>query len=149
MRHQVSISEEPSRHEAVIIPFPTAGFTDDDRTDPDCRHELRTHGKYGLIACDACGMVEWMGVDGPVDPAEALAALFGTFDLVDRLESVRAPGPYVLAYRPPRTRRRALGVIPVQGWWPAGTDLWVASDGELLLLATRNRLMVENLTREA
>lgn len=114
-----------------------------------CNHELATHGRYGVIACPACGLVEWFGPQGPVDPAEAMAALFGSFDLIATVPSVGAPAPSVLAYRPGPNRRRALGILPRHCWLAAGYRLWLATDGAVLLLATTDELMIHNLTRGA
>lgn len=117
---------------------------------PDCDHALRAHGRTGVIACSACGLVEWFGPSGrPLDPAEGLAALFGSFDLIGAVPAVGAPARRVLAYRPPRGGRGALAVLPAGSWMRGGPDLWVATDGAVLLLATPDDLMVENLTRGA
>lgn len=116
----------------------------------DCDHELRTHGRIGIIACATCGLVEWFGTGGrPIDPAEGMAALFGSFDLIGAVAAVGAPARRVLAYRPPRSGRNAVNVLPVHCWLAAGPDLWVATDGQCLLLATPDDLMVANLTRGA
>ncbi|MGA7270880.1 MAG: hypothetical protein WB239_07390 [Acidimicrobiia bacterium] len=114
-----------------------------------CNHELAIHGRYGVIACAACGLVEWFGPQGVVDPAEAVAALFGSFDLIGSVPSVGAPSRSVLAYKPGAARRRALGILPRHCWLGAGPQLWLATDGEVLLLATPDELMVHNLTRGA
>ncbi|HJR92338.1 MAG TPA: hypothetical protein VJ938_07855 [Acidimicrobiia bacterium] len=116
----------------------------------DCDHELRTHGRTGVIACAACGMVEWFGLGGrPLDPAEAMAALFGAYDLIGPVAAVGAPARRILAYRPNRGGKAALALLPRGGWLQAGPHLWLATDGESLLLATPDELMVENLTRGA
>lgn len=115
----------------------------------DCDHTLRSHGRYGVIACARCAMAEWFGPLGPVDPAEAMAALFGSFNLIDQVSAVGAPARSVLAYKPSRSKRSALSVLPHQTWFPSSPDLWIATDGDLLFLATSNQLMVDNLTRGA
>ena len=116
----------------------------------DCDHQLRTHGRTGVIACGGCGMVEWFGTGGrPLDPAEALAALYGSYDLVGPMPAIAAPARRVLAYRPNRGGKTALGVLPPGTWLRAGARLWLATEGEMLLLATPDDLMIENLTRGA
>lgn len=115
----------------------------------DCDHELKTHGRVGLVACGTCGLVEWFGPDGPIDPAEGMAALFGTYDLVGPMPAVGAPAETVLAYRPDRGKRGALRVLPSESWLRAAPELWLATDGSVLLLATPDPLMVDNLTRGA
>ncbi len=118
-------------------------------TGTTCTHEMRTRGRTGVIACAACGLLEFFGPGGALDPAEGVAALFGDYDLVARLPSVGAPGRTVLAYRPARGKRGSLEVLPPAVWLCAGPRLWLASDGDLLLLATSDELLVDNLTREA
>ncbi|CAN5753570.1 hypothetical protein BH23ACT5_BH23ACT5_22710 [soil metagenome] len=122
-------------------------------TSPDptgvCDHRLRTWGQTGVIACSDCGLVEWFGTSGPIDSAEAMAALFGSFDLIGSMPAIGAPAEQVLAYRPTRARRGALSVLPAKTWLQAGPDLWLATDGATLLLASPNQLMVDNLTRGA
>jgi hypothetical protein len=116
----------------------------------DCDHQLRTHGRTGVIACAGCGLVEWFGAGGrPVDSAEAMAALFGSYDLIGPVPAVAAPARRVLAYRPNRGGKAALQLLPPRSWLHAGPQLWLATEGELLLLATPDELMVENLTRGA
>ena len=116
----------------------------------DCDHELRTHGRVGVIACAECGLVEWFGPHGGmIDPAEGVAALYGTYDLIGPMPAVGAPAASVLAYRPPRGRKAALDLLPMASWLRLAPDLWVATDGDVLLLATPDPLMVDNLTRGA
>lgn len=116
----------------------------------DCDHELKTHGRIGVIACAQCGLVEWFGARGMIlDPAEGVAALFGSFDLIGPMRAVGAPADRVLAYRPGRGKKAALGVLPAHSWLRPAPDLWLATDGEILLLATPDPLMVDNLTRGA
>lgn len=116
---------------------------------PDCQHALHSHGHFGLVACEDCGLVEWFGPTGPIDPAEAIAGLFGSYELIGPVPAVGAPARSVLAYRPARARRAALDILPLQRWLAASPDVWVATDGQALLLATSNDLMVHNLTRGA
>lgn len=115
----------------------------------ECRHHVRFSGRTGVVACAACGLLEFFGAAGPLDPAEGVAALFGNYDLIGQVPAVGAPADRVLAYRPARGRKAALALLPVGCWMRVSDELWLASDGSVLLLATPNRLMVENLTRGA
>lgn len=114
-----------------------------------CRHEPRHWGRTSVVACAACGLVEFFGPAGAIDPAEGMAALFGTYDLIGSLPAVGAPAPVVLAYRPSRGKKAALDSLPSGCWLRVGTELWVAAGDGVLVLATPDRLMVENLTRGA
>lgn len=103
-----------------------------------------------MAACADCGRVDWLSDEGPVDPAEAMAALFGSFDLVGSMEALGAPSPEVLVYAPPSARkRRHLDSLPRRVWLKSGPHLWMSTDGDVLLLATTQRLLFENLTRGA
>lgn len=114
-----------------------------------CRHEMKHWGRTAVVACGSCGLLQFFGPRGLLDPAEGMAALFGNYDLVGPLPAVGAPASRVLAYRPNRARRGALALLPIGGWLLVGEQLWVASDGQALLLATPNELMVDNLIRGA
>lgn len=114
-----------------------------------CRHEPRHWGRTSVVACGTCGLVQFFSPEGPLDPAEGMAALFGSYDLIGSLSAVGAPAPYVLAYRPSRGKKGALGMLPPGTWLQVGGALWVAAREGVLLLATSDRLMVENLTRGA
>lgn len=119
-------------------------------TSPEgCDHELRTWGRTGVIACPECGLVEWFGTRGPIDPAEGMAALFGSYDLIGPMPAVGAPTDDVLAYRPSRGRRGALDVLPRGAWMRATSDIWLATDGLVLLLGSPDRLLMANLTEGA
>ena len=99
-----------------------------------------------VLACESCGNVDWLAGDDPIDPAQAMAALFGSFSLVGRLPAIGAPAEVVLAYRAPSShKRRTLDALPRRAWLNVGPDLWLAHDGESLLLATPHRLLLENL----
>lgn len=103
-----------------------------------------------MAACEECAQIDWFSDVGPVDHAEAMAALFGSYDLVGPLDALGAPAPRVLAYHPPSGRkRRHLDVLPKHVWLKAGPHIWMAHDGETLLLATTQPLLFENLTRGA
>lgn len=114
-----------------------------------CRHQPGTYGRTSVVACGECGLLEFFGAGGLLDPAEGVAALFGNYDLVGPMAAVGAPARRVLVYRPPMGRKGALGVLPEGVWLRAGADLWIASDRRTLMLATSNELLVDNLTRGA
>lgn len=112
-----------------------------------CEHEPVWVGRIAVTACEDCGTVEWLSDRGVVDHAEAMAALYGSYDLVGTLDALGAPSSEVLVYAPPSSRkRRHLDALPRHAWLKAGPHLWMSTDGEVLLLATTQRLMFENLT---
>lgn len=115
-----------------------------------CEHVPTWMGRVAVTACPDCGEVGWLSDQGPIDPAEGLAYLFGNYDLVDHLDLLGGPAPTALAYAPPSARkRRNLDVFPKHVWLRVGPQLWLSHDGEVLLLATTQRLLIENLTRGA
>ena len=112
-----------------------------------CEHKPVWVGRIAVAACEDCGQVDWLSNEGPVDHAEAMAALFGSYDLAGTMEALGAPSSEVLVYTPPSARkRRHLDALPRRAWLKAGPRLWMSTDGEVLLLATTQRLMFENLT---
>ena len=115
-----------------------------------CEHVPTWVGRVAVAACEQCGQVEWLSDAGKIDHAEAMAAVFGSFDLVGTMDALGAPSPEVLVYAPPSTRkRRHLDALPRRVWLKAGPRLWMSTDGDVLLLATTERLRFENLTRGA
>lgn len=115
-----------------------------------CEHNPVWVGRIAVAACQACARVDWFSADGPIDAAEALAALFGSYDLLGPLDALAAPAARVLAYAPDSARKRkALDSLPRRVWLKAGPHLWLSHDGELLLLATTQRLLFENIIRGA
>ncbi|MFP3915288.1 MAG: hypothetical protein ACLFWM_10460 [Actinomycetota bacterium] len=128
---------------------PTDNSPPDIRAPYECRHEPRPFGRISVIACGSCGVIQFLGPAGAIDPAEGMAALFGDYDLIGPMPAIGAPAPVVLAYRPNRVKRGALGLLPPGCWLRVESELWVASGGGVLLLATPDRLMVHNLTRGA
>lgn len=124
-------------------PAPTLSLMDENTW---CEHKPVWVGRIAVAACDECGRVEWLSDEGPVDHTEAMAALFGGFDLAGTMEALGAPSPEVLVYTPPSSRkRRHLDALPRRAWLKAGPHLWMSTDGEVLLLATTQRLLFENL----
>lgn len=115
-----------------------------------CDHKPVWIGQVALSACARCHRVDWLSESGPIDHAEAMAAVFGTFDLVGSMDALGAPAPKVLAYAPPsKGKRRHLDALPARTWLKAGPQLWLSHDGELLLLATTRKLLFDNVHRGA
>ncbi len=115
-----------------------------------CEHLPVWMGRIAVVPCADCGQVEWFSRTGPVDPAEAMAALYGSYDLIGPIDALGAPTPKVLAYRPPSGRKRAnLDALPSRVWLKAGPHLWMSHDGEVLLLAPTRKIEFANLTRRA
>lgn len=120
-----------------------------DRTSFDCRHLPVGLAGMSVVACADCGMVQWFGPSGPMDPAEAMTRAFGQYDLVGRLPVVRGPAAWVLLYRPPGRRLRShLAAFQPGVWFRVDDELWLCHDGEMLLLAPSDPLLAANLTRE-
>lgn len=112
-----------------------------------CEHKPVWVGRIAVAACEECGQVDWLSDTGPIDHAEAMAALFGSYDLDGTMDALGAPSSEVLVYRPPSARkRRHLDALPRRAWLKAGPHLWMSTDGDVLLLATTQRLTFENLT---
>lgn len=115
-----------------------------------CEHKPVWVDGIAVASCADCERVDWFSNSGPVDPSEAMAALFGSYDLIGPLDAAGSPSPYVLAYAPPSKRRRKnLEALPRRVWLKAGPRLWMSHDGEVLLLCTSERQLFENLTRGA
>jgi hypothetical protein len=115
-----------------------------------CEHKPTWVGRIAVAACAECGRVDWFSDEGPVDHAEAMATLFGSYDLMGTMQALGAPSRQVLVYSPPSSRkRRHLDSLPRGAWLKAGPQLWMSTDGEVLLLATTQQLLFENLTRGA
>lgn len=115
-----------------------------------CEHKPVWVGRIAVAACGDCGRVDWLSDQGALDAAEAMAALFGSYDLVGPIDALGAPASEVLVYAPPSARkRRNLDALPRRVWLKAGPHLWMSTDGEVLLLAPTQRLLFENLTRGA
>lgn len=115
-----------------------------------CEHQPTWVGRVAVTACADCGRVDWFSDTGPLDAAEGMAYLFGSYDLVDHLDALAAPAPTVLVYAPPSARkRRNLDALPKQVWLKVGPSLWLSHDSRTLLLATNQQLLIDNLTRGA
>lgn len=112
----------------------------------ECRMQTRRHGRFETATCRECGSVEWFENGRPVVADVAMAALFGDFDLVSRLDAVSAPGPEVLLYRPTAAGRRVLGVLPPHRWLEVAPSLHASHDGSHLLLSPTDPVLTTNLT---
>lgn len=131
--------------------YPTSTFsTMDTTTSERCEHKPVWVGRIAVAACADCRQVDWFSSEGPIDHAEAMAALFGSYDLMGSLDALGAPAPRVLAYSSPSARkRRHLAALPRRVWLKAGPHLWLSHDGDVLLLATTRQLLFDNMTRGA
>jgi hypothetical protein len=116
-----------------------------------CRNHRRVEtGNVIVVACEVCRRVEWFDQHGEIDPAEGVASLFGSYELVGTLDAVGSPAPEVLVYAPPSKKTRLhLDAFPKHVWVKAAPDLWLTHSGEELMLATNHRILFENLTRGA
>jgi hypothetical protein len=113
-----------------------------------CRHLPVEVAGLSVVACAECGTVQWFGPSGPLDPAEAMTRVFGQYDLVGRLPSLRGPADWVLVYRPPGRRMRSyLAAFQPGVWFRVDDELWLCHDGEMLLLAPSDPLLAANLAR--
>lgn len=141
--------ERDYRESGAKVSHPSPTLSDMD-TNQWCEHKPVWVGRVAVAACADCGAVEWLSDRGAVDHAEAMAVLFGSYDLAGSIEALGAPSPEVLVYVPPSARkRRNLDALPRRAWLEAGPQLWMSTDGEVLLLATTRRLLFENLNRGA
>lgn len=115
-----------------------------------CLHDRIMMGGVVADVCPQTGTARWLdGADHDLDPAVALARLFGSFDLVAALDGIGAPGPTVLAYRPDSRRgRAAMRALPLRRWIEAAPKLWVTHDGERLLMAPTDPVLADNLVRD-
>ncbi|MEA1903010.1 MAG: hypothetical protein U9N56_05725 [Actinomycetota bacterium] len=119
-------------------------------TSESCEHKPVWVDTIAVAACGDCGRVDWFSNEGPIDHAEAIAALYGSYDLAGPLDALGAPSDRVLVYLPPsRRKRKSLDALPKNVWLKAGPRLWMSHDGEVLLLATNQPMLFENLLRGA
>lgn len=108
---------------------------------PRCRYETRRHGDIETATCETCASVEWFRSGRPISGDVAMAALFGEYDLVGRLDAVNAPGLEVLLYRPAPGHRRALDLLPENRWLEVAPSLHASHDGSMLLLSVSEHLV--------
>ncbi len=115
--------------------------------------DSHTHDAFdvsGLHAelCAVDGSVAWSDNGCELDGMEAVARLFGSFELVGRLDAITAPGPAVFVYLPGSMRGRArLRSVPTHEWMEVAPELWAMSDGAALLLSPTDPLLAFNLAR--
>lgn len=122
-----------------VLVFPTPANT--------CTHETFTWRDIELSVCPVDGSAEWSELGDGIDGAEAMAILFGNFDLVGALPSIGSPGGTVLVYSPDRSGRSRLGVFPENRWFEGSPGLWFSHDGERLLLSPSDARVADNLIR--
>ena len=102
----------------------------------DCRHELTPLGAVSVVACATCESVQFWGTEGPLDQAEGVARVFGSFTMRDSFRALGAPGPEAMVYdAPDRAGRRALAAFPPHVWLEAQPNLWMSTDGTHLVLS--------------
>ena len=100
------------------------------------RHKTEMYEGLAVVACENCRELSFSDSQGPVAGRVGLARLFGDFDLVSALGALGAPAKEVLAYRPPNARARKIFRLISETVWLQGADgLWLAHDGEFLLIA--------------
>ena len=103
-----------------------------------------------VVGCADCGEVNWLSEDGAIDPSEAMARVFGTYELSGSIDALGGPAAKALVYEAPSSRkRRHLDAFPKHTWLRCGRELWMSTDGVHLLLATPHRVMFDNLMRGA
>lgn len=122
-----------------LLVFPTTTNT--------CAHETFTWRDLGLSVCPLDGSAEWTELGDPIDGAEAMAILFGNFDLVGALPSIGSPGGTVLVYSPDRSGRSRLAAFPESRWFEGSPGLWFSHDGEHLLLSPEDARIADDLIR--
>lgn len=113
-----------------------------------CRHERLAIGPLVADVCHEAGTVDWSEGDDPVDPAAAVARLFGDFDLRAAAPALHAPGSVVIVCTPAtRTGGRTLEAVPSDRWLEAMPSLWMRAAGRSLLLSATDPLLSGRLLR--
>ena len=122
----------------------------DTRPSRSCVHDRYLVGRFVADVCPDSLEVTWRDSNNDeVDPALALAGLFGSFDLEAALDGIHAPSDTILVYRPDsRKGRAAMEAIPVRQWLLAAPGLWLTQDGSRLLLAPTDPQLAANLSRD-
>lgn len=114
-----------------------------------CRHDLLPVGRLRAEVCPE-GPVAWFDGGEEIDPAVALAQLFGQFDLVSAVDGIGSPGPTVFVYRPDGRRgRSALRDLPAGGWVEGAPGLWIGRDDRHLLICPSDPVLAANLLRRS
>ena len=112
-----------------------------------CRHVRHRWRNIELSICAEDASSAWTEDGEEIDGANAMAILFGDFDLTGCLDGVGAPGAAVLVYSPGRRGHERMISFPRHEWLEATPGLWFTHDGRHLLLSPSDPLMAENLTR--
>lgn len=123
---------------STVITFPSS---------PTCEHVTYGWRNVVLSICPDDESSEWTEDGETIDGAEAMAILFGSFDLTGCLASISAPSQTVFVYRPGRTAKSRLEAFPVNTWLPGAAGLFFSHDGTNLLLAPTDPQLVANLSR--
>jgi hypothetical protein len=138
-----------------ILDFPTGASPERSptrigghRPDPvpgSCVHERAMVGRLEVEICSR-GDLAWYDRGEEIDPAVAMAHLFGQFDLVSSFDGLRTPGPTVFVYRPDGRRgRQAMRDLPAARWLQAAPELWITRDEHHLLLCPSDPVLAANL----
>lgn len=112
-----------------------------------CAHETFTWRDLTLSVCPVESSTEWSELGDTIDGTEAMAILFGNFDLVGALRSIGSPGGTVLVYSPDRSGRSRLGAFPQNRWLEGSPGLWFSHDGNHLLLSPSDPRIADDLIR--
>ncbi|NND83543.1 MAG: hypothetical protein HKN46_00170 [Acidimicrobiia bacterium] len=116
----------------------------------ECRHELQSVGAVSVMACATCASVQFWDDRGPLDRAEGVAQVFGSFSMRTTLPALGAPGPEAMVYDPPnRAGRKVLEVFPAHVWLEAQPGLWMSTDGDHLVLSPSDPTVSHHLGRGA
>lgn len=116
----------------------------------ECRHALRPIGDISVVACADCASVRFWDADGPLDTAEGVARVFGSFAMRTSLPALGAPGRTAMVYdAPDAAGLRALAALPTGAWLAAQPGLWLGTDGTHLLLSPSDPTIDQHLGRGA
>ncbi len=128
----------------------TAVLDFDRRARDACMHERIDVAGLTLDLCPDTAEAHWLSSDlESLEPADALALLFGSFDLKASLAGLDAPGEAVLIYRPDSRRgKQAMRSLPFRRWIHAAPGLWLTQDGDHLLMSPEDALLAENLSKD-
>ncbi len=133
----------------AIIHFPTtAPSPETPAPRASCVHRRLRIGPFDAEWCPRTDELSWKDAGEPIDPAVALARLFGEFDLVSVADGLHAPGTDVFIYRPSnRTRRTWMRSLPRATWLGAAPGLWLTHDDRHLLMSPDDPVLSANLKR--
>lgn len=131
----------------LVFPKPASAPISSTSESGKCRHEVFSWRELELSVCPAGGESAWSESGEAIDGAAAMAVMFGDFDLVGVLPSLRTAGDLVLVYSPSRGGRARMATFPPNRWIEGAPGLWFSHDGEVLLLSPDDPLLTENLLR--